>query len=61
QTVVLADSYSDETGKREPVVWLNEHDGVKVFGISLGHHNETIEAESWQLMVSQGLRWAVHE
>ena len=61
QTVVLADSYSDETGKREPVVWLNEHNGVKVFGISLGHHNETIEAESWQLMVSQGLRWAVDE
>ena len=61
QTVVLADSYSDETCKREPVVWLNEHNGVKVFGISLGHHNETIEAESWQLMVSQGLRWAVDE
>lgn len=60
ETVVLADSYSAETGKREPVVWLNEYDGVKVFGISLGHHNETIEVESWQLMVSQGLRWAVN-
>ena len=59
KTVVLADSYSPETMKREPVIWINEHQGVKVFGISLGHHNETIQAEQWQQIVAKGFSWAL--
>ena len=58
-TEVLATSHSDETMKPEPVVWLNRYEGVKVFGISLGHHNETIEAEAWQQMVRKGFEWCV--
>ncbi|MCH1496149.1 MAG: ThuA domain-containing protein [Rubripirellula sp.] len=59
ETDVLATAYSNETMKPEPVVWLNRHEGVKVFGISLGHHNETIESEAWQRMVSKGFDWCV--
>lgn len=56
-TTVLATAYSPETKKNEPVVWVNQHLGVRVFGISLGHHNETIESAEWQSIVTDGMRW----
>jgi hypothetical protein len=30
-----------------------------VFGISLGHHNETIETETWQAIVAAGWKWSM--
>lgn len=59
-TKVLATVDSDETKKSEPVIWANELKGTKVFGISLGHHNETIEAEQWQQIVAEGWKWALN-
>lgn len=56
---VLATAYSHETEKDEPVIWINQWRGVRSFGISLGHHNETIEAETWQSVVADGWRWAL--
>jgi len=61
KTVTLATAYSPETKTNEPVVWLNDYKGVKVFGISLGHHNETIEAAPWQEMVAAGFSWALSD
>ncbi len=58
-TTVLAKVHSDETGKEEPVIWTNEYQGARVFGISLGHHNETIETETWQAIVAAGWKWAM--
>jgi type 1 glutamine amidotransferase len=59
ETQVLAKVHSEETGKEEPVIWTNEHQGVRVFGISLGHHNETIETETWQNIVAAGWKWSM--
>lgn len=56
---VLAHVHSEETNKDEPVIWVNEYKGVKVFGISLGHHNETIESPQWQEIVAAGWKWAL--
>lgn len=56
---VLATAHSGETGEDEPVIWTNDADGVKVFGISLGHHNETMQAKPWQSIVAAGWEWAL--
>lgn len=60
-TTVLAEVHSDETDKQEPVIWTNQFEGVRVFGISLGHHNETIESETWQSIVAAGWTWALEQ
>ncbi len=58
-TTVLAQVHSDETNKDEPVIWTNRYKGVKVFGISLGHHNETMESHQWQDIVAAGWKWSL--
>lgn len=58
-TKVLANVHSDETGNDEPVIWTNQYQGVRVFGISLGHHNETMESEQWQKIVAAGWTWSL--
>ncbi|QDT04270.1 Trehalose utilization [Rubripirellula lacrimiformis] len=60
-TNVLATAHSDETGNDEPVVWTNEYQGVRLFGTTLGHHNETIQTEQWQSMVAGGWRWVLEK
>lgn len=58
-TTVLASVKSDETKKDEPVIWTNNIKGTKVFGISLGHHNETMQANAWKQIVNAGWKWAL--
>jgi hypothetical protein len=59
-TKVLANVHSEETGHDEPVIWTNELKGTRVFGISLGHHNETMLDETWQAVVAAGFQWAMN-
>ncbi len=59
ETKVLARVHSEETNNDEPVIWTNQYKGVRVFGISLGHHNETIETETWQSIVAAGWKWSM--
>lgn len=61
ETQVLAQVHSEETGKDEPVIWTNLHEGVRVFGISLGHHNETIQDEIWQQITAAGWQWCLEK
>ena len=56
---VLAKVHSDQTGKEEPVIWTNEYNGVRTFGISLGHHNETMEDNTWQTIIAEGWKWSL--
>ena len=61
KTTVLAKVHSNETGNDEPVIWTNEYQGVRVFGISLGHHNETIQDQQWQAITAAGWTWCFGE
>ncbi len=60
-TTVLATAYSMEQDADQPVIWRREHAGVRVFGTTLGHHNETIRADQWQEIVAAGTKWAIGE
>lgn len=58
---VLANAYSTELEVDMPVIWTNQYQGVRVFGITLGHHNETIAHEVWMKTVAAGIRWAMED
>ncbi|MEZ6057943.1 MAG: ThuA domain-containing protein [Planctomycetaceae bacterium] len=54
----LAKAYGVDTKKDHTVIWTNEYSKARVFGISLGHHNETMNTEEWLGVTSRGLLWA---
>jgi len=43
-----------------PVIWVNTFGKARVFGTSLGHHNETINTPEWLDVVARGTLWAVN-
>ena len=55
----LAAAYSPETKRDQPCIWTNSYDNVRIFGTTLGHHNETMMADVWLDTVSRGVLWAV--
>lgn len=57
-TKVLASAYSDEEKADQPVVWTNQYKGVRVFGTTLGHHNETMQDDVWVNLAAKGIAWA---
>lgn len=58
-TTVLATAYSNEVDADQAVIWKREFQGVRVFGTTLGHHNETMRSQPWQDVVAAGTRWAI--
>ena len=58
---VLAKVSSKETGKEEPVIWTNDYKGVRTFGMSLGHHNETMNDPTWQNVLAAGWKWSLDQ
>ena len=55
---VLATAYGVDTKEDHPVIWSNEYKGTKVFGTTLGHHNETMISKEWLDVVASGILWA---
>ena len=55
----LAKAYGEDTKKDHTVIWLNTFGKARVFGTSLGHHNETMNNDVWLNLVSRGLLWSV--
>jgi len=47
-----------ENGQDQVCVWTNDYRGTRVFGTTLGHHNETVEDPAFVRMLTRGTLWA---
>lgn len=55
----LAHAMSLDTKKNEVCIWTNMYnDRTRVFGTTIGHHNEEMSDEVFQNYVTRGLLWA---
>jgi len=54
----LASSKNREKGNEEVCVWTNDYHGTRVFGTTLGHHNETVEHPAFLNLLTRGTLWA---
>ena len=53
----LATAYGQDTQQQHPVIWTNEYGKAKLFGTTLGHHNETMLSDEWLDVVARGTLW----
>lgn len=58
-TVPLGKAFGKDTKKDHTCIWVNTYGKGKVFGTTLGHHNETMEHPVYQDLVTRGLLWTV--
>ncbi|MBX6311695.1 MAG: ThuA domain-containing protein [Isosphaeraceae bacterium] len=54
----LASSKNQETGGDEVCVWTNQYEKGRVFGTTLGHHNETVSHPAFLDLLTRGTLWA---
>lgn len=54
----LASAKNKEQGNEEVCVWTNQYGQGRVFGTTLGHHNETVSAPEYLDLVTRGTLWA---
>lgn len=58
-TVALGSSKNQENGREEVCVWAHEYGGrTRVFGTTLGHHNETVADPAFIRLLTRGTLWA---
>jgi hypothetical protein len=48
-----------KTQREHPVAWVNDYNGVRVFGTTLGHGNATWEDPVYQDLLVRGFKWAI--
>lgn len=56
---VLATAYGTDTEREHPVIWTNKLGKTRMFGTTIGHHNETMQTDVWLDLVANGVTWAV--
>jgi hypothetical protein len=54
----LATAKDRENGQDQVCVWTNDYRGTRVFGTTLGHHNETVDSPEFIGMLARGTLWA---
>lgn len=60
-TVPLCTSKDQASGKDQVCVWTNQFDKGRVFGTTLGHHNETVGDAKFLDLLARGLQWSVDQ
>ena len=58
-TTPLATSVSEKTGKEQPVIWVNDFHGTRVFGTTYGHSDDTFRDPVFINLLARALVWAV--
>lgn len=56
---VLANGSIDGGKSKHAVAWTNQFGKARVFGTSIGHHNETMQDKNFLDLVANGLLWSV--
>ena len=56
---VLAMGTRTEKGDKTPTpcIWVNEYGKGKIFGMTLGHHNETVQHKHYLDVLAKGILW----
>lgn len=57
-TTTLAVSKSEKTEKEQPVIWVNDYQGTRVFGTTYGHSDDTFRDDTFIDLIARGLVWA---
>jgi len=57
----LAQAFGKDSGKNHVCVWVNNFGKARVFGTSLGHHNETMNTSEYLDLVARGVLWSCHK
>ena len=55
---VLATSVSERTKEEQPVVWVNDYKGTRVFGTTYGHSDDTFRDPVFINLLARGVVWA---
>lgn len=55
---VLGASKEKNEGTEQPCVWTNQYGDARIFGTTLGHHNETVEDDKFLALLTRGTLWA---
>jgi type 1 glutamine amidotransferase len=54
----LAVAHSPEENADQPVIWINQYGKARVFGTTIGHHNETMLDPKYLETITRGFLWA---
>jgi type 1 glutamine amidotransferase len=54
----LAKAYGEDTKQDHVVAWTNTYGAGRIFGTTLGHHNETMREKVYLEMLIRGFLWA---
>ncbi len=54
----LCVSKNEENGHEETCVWTNQYGKGRVFGTTIGHHNETVSSPEFLNLLTRGTLWA---
>lgn len=58
KTTPLATSVSEKSGKEQPVIWVNDYNGTRVFGTTYGHSDDTFRDPVFMNLLGRAFVWS---
>jgi uncharacterized protein len=58
KTTPLATSVSERSAKEQPVIWVNDYNGTRVFGTTYGHSDETFRDPVFINLLGRAFLWS---